>query len=120
MPRRKADKRDRNERREDILRPSPYLGYDRDSLALHLMHREAFEIAESQFSRAVWLNPYQPAFKLHLAECLYHLHRYAEAKDWAAKALEQDPDNAQCRGLLRMIDQRLTSVPAEPTPKREG
>ena len=120
MPKKRADKRDRNERREDILRPSPYLGYDRDQLALHLMGREAFEIAESQFRRAVWLNPYQPAFKLHLAECLYHQHRYGEAKDWAAKALEQGPENADCRGLLRMIDLYLASPSPVSAPKAEG
>lgn len=35
------------------------------------MSREAFGIAESQFRRAVWLNPYEPDFQNHLAWCLY-------------------------------------------------
>jgi tetratricopeptide (TPR) repeat protein len=120
MGNRKADKRDRNERREDILRPSRYLGYDRDQLALHLMHREAFEIAESQFRRAAWLNPFEPAFKVHLAECLYHMHQYVEAREWASKALEQEPDNNGCRGLLRMIDLRLASPSSVSAPRAEG
>ncbi|MBN1795208.1 MAG: hypothetical protein JW804_00905 [Sedimentisphaerales bacterium] len=32
-------KKDRNERREDLLRPSPYLGYDRDKLGMYLLSR---------------------------------------------------------------------------------
>jgi cytochrome c-type biogenesis protein CcmH/NrfG len=120
MSRRIVDTPGRNERREDALRPNPYLGYGRDHLALHLMHRGALGIAESQFRRAVWLNPYEPAFKAHLAECLYRRHDYAEARDWAAKALDQDPGNAGCRELLSMIEQCLASVLPEPAQKEDG
>ena len=69
---------DQNERRENALRPSPYLGYDRDSLGLFLVSRGAYEIAETQFRRAIWLNPFEPSFKKHLAYCLYKLERNAE------------------------------------------
>jgi Flp pilus assembly protein TadD len=97
-----ADRRDENERREDALRPNPRLGYDRDVLGLHLMSREAFRIAESQFRRAVWLNPFEPQFKNHLAWCLYKRHRFAEAQEWARSALCQK-DDPNTRALLDLI-----------------
>ena len=120
MSRRIVDTPGRNEKREDALRPNPYLGYGRDHLALHLMCRGALGIAESQFRRAVWLNPYEPAFKAHLAECLYRRHDYAEARNWAAQALEQDSGNAGCRELLRMIEQCLASDSSGPAQEERG
>ncbi|MFZ0034701.1 MAG: hypothetical protein WAK60_06920 [Sedimentisphaerales bacterium] len=80
MVHRKKNQQDENERREEILRPNRYLGYDRDALGMHLLSREAYEIAETQFRRAVWLNPFEPAFKEHLAHCLNKLGRYDEAR----------------------------------------
>jgi len=110
MPRKK-DKRSREERIEEILRPAPYLGYDRDSLARHLVSCGAYGIAESQFRRAVWLNPFEAAFKRHLAVCLQAQKRYAEARDWIMKALEQQPDDAESRKTLEMIDRDLRKQP---------
>ena len=104
--------KDHQKIREDILRPHPRLGYDRDQLALYLMSRHVFEIAETEFRRAIWLNPYEPAFKVHLTECLFHMSRYTEARELIVKALEENPDNTDCRKLLGMIDERL--VPTRP------
>jgi len=70
----------KEERRENALRPCPYLGYDRDELGMYLLSRGAFEIAESLFRRAVWLNPYEYRFVMHLAWCLYKQRHYKEAK----------------------------------------
>lgn len=106
--------KDPQKTREDILRPHPRLGYDRDQLALYLMSRHVFEIAETEFRRAIWLNPYEPAFKVHLAECLYHMHRDSEARELAVKSLEQDSCNADCFRLLGMIDDRLESTQPKP------
>jgi Flp pilus assembly protein TadD len=111
MPR-KRDTRDRNERVEDILRPAPYLGHDRDMLARHLMACGAFRIAESQFRRAVWLNPFEAKFKQHLALCLHAEEQYAEARDWITKSLEQEPDNAESRRILKMIEEGLRRMAA--------
>jgi len=111
MPR-KRDTRDRNERVEDFLRPAPYLGHDRDMLARHLMACGAFHIAESQFRRAVWLNPFEARFKQHLALCLYEEKQCAEARDWITKSLEQEPDNAESRRILKMIEERLRRTAA--------
>ena len=83
----KPKPKDDHERREDALRPCPYLGYDRDALAMHLLERGAHSIAESQFRRAIWLNPFEPRFKVHLAWCLCREKRYAEALTW----IEQVP-----------------------------
>ena len=106
MPR-KRDNIDREERKEEALRPSPYIGYNRDKLAVYLLSRKAYPIAESQFRRAIWLNPYEPVFKQHLAVCLYQDGRYTEAKEWILKALKQKPDDTESRNILELIEQEL-------------
>ena len=101
-------RKDRDECKEEILRPSPYIGYNRDRLALYFLSRKAYQIAESQFRRAIWLNPFEPVFKEHLAVCLYRAKKYNEAKEWIMQALEQKPDNIESRKLLELIEQELT------------
>jgi tetratricopeptide (TPR) repeat protein len=92
MPRHHKPARDRDERREDALRPSSYLGYDRDTLGLYFFEREAFALAEAQFRRAAWLNPYEPMFKVHLALALLRLERLDDAKAILAEVLRTTPD----------------------------
>jgi tetratricopeptide (TPR) repeat protein len=75
----KTNSIERNEQREEILRPCPFLGYDRDALGIHLYSRGAYKIAETQFRRAIWLNPHEPLFKIHLAQCLRRLGKHEEA-----------------------------------------
>jgi Flp pilus assembly protein TadD len=106
MANRRVDNRDENERREDALRPDSHLGYDRDALGMHLMSREAFWIAEPQFRRAVWLNPFEAEFKNHLAWCLYKRGKLAEARQWAERALAQK-DDSNTRVLLGVIGQKV-------------
>jgi len=98
-------KPDRNERREEALRPCPTLGYDRDHLACHLISREAFGLAESQLRRAIWLNPYEPRFKKHLAWALFMQGKHAEARAWVHQALEQQPDSANAQEILALLDE---------------
>jgi len=76
---------------EEMFRPDPELGYDRDGLGIHLLHCGAYRIAESQFRRAIWLNPFEARFKAHLAWCLYKDGRISEAGTWVEKALGQAP-----------------------------
>ena len=78
---------------EERLHPSRYLGYDRDHLGVALLRREMFEVAEALFRRAVYLNPYEAAFKQHLAWCLFRMDRLEEALTIIDKALEQRPDD---------------------------
>ena len=89
------------------MRPWPTLGYDRDQIAMHLLSREAFGVAESELRRAVWLNPYEWRFKFHLAWCLFREKKYDEAKDWAKRTLEQRPGESDCLDLLRTIEGTL-------------
>lgn len=104
MSKSKTRKKDRNERREELLRPSRYLGYDRDGLGMYFLSREAYKIAESQFRRAVWLNPYEYRFVCHLAWCLYKQGRYKEAKQSIEQADIEctEPDEG-----VRMIIERI-------------
>ena len=74
---------------------------------MHLLHCEAYAIAESQFRRAIWLNPFQPRFKQHLALCLYRQVRYVEAREWIMKALEQQPGKEEFECVLRLIEQGM-------------
>jgi Tfp pilus assembly protein PilF len=109
---------DPNERRENALRPNPRLGYDRDALGMHLMSREAFWIAEPQFRRAVWLNPFEADFKNHLAWCLYKQDKLAEARQWAQKAIDQrdEPNTRVLLGLIgRKLDDRGNKVESCPS-----
>ena len=93
-------------RREELLRPSPNLGYDRVRIALHLIEREAYAIAEAELRRAIWLNPYEPAFKLHLAFCLYREKRFEEAKEMLLSAGEQENHKGR-DSLLKLIEDKL-------------
>lgn len=65
--------------REELLRPCPYLGYDHDRIGVHCLAKEALGIAERSFRRAIWLNPYEPRFLLHLAHAIQRQKRYEEA-----------------------------------------
>jgi tetratricopeptide (TPR) repeat protein len=76
-PKRWASAADRA--REELLRPCPYLGYDHDRIGFHCLAKEAFGIAEKFFRRAIWLNPYEPRFVVHLAHALFRQKRYGEA-----------------------------------------
>ena len=96
-----------DERKEERMRPSRFLGYDRDSLGMYALSREMFGVAESQFHRAAHLNPYEPAFKQHLAWCLYKQGKYAEAKEWIEKALHQKPDDMDSRHILRRVQDKM-------------
>jgi len=98
---------DGDERRENALRPSRYLGYNHDGLGMFLVSREAYEIAIHCFRRAVWLNPFESAFKTHLALCLYKLGRYAEAAELLSKRTDNEKDNKDKQMLLDLIERKL-------------
>jgi len=87
--------------REEALRPCPLLGYDRDQLGCYLLGRGALELAESQFRRAVWLNPFEPSFKVHWALTLIKLERKREAHDVLREALASNPADKQGMELWR-------------------
>jgi tetratricopeptide (TPR) repeat protein len=106
---RKRHQLDPEERRENALRPSSYLGYNRDDLGMYLMSREAFTIAESQFRRAIWLNPYEPLFKEHLAWCLLQQHRYGEAAPLIDEAIALQSDDPRRRELKRLIENGINA-----------
>ena len=57
-------------RREEAMRPSPYLGYDHHQLGCYFLQREVLELAEMELRRGVWLNPFEKLFQIDLAICL--------------------------------------------------
>jgi len=107
MPPRKEptpeDTAEANYRRENALRPNPYLGYNRNTLAMYLIERGAYRIAESELRRAIWLNPYEPAFLANLAWCLHKQGRNDEARDCLKQAIEQGPDTIQVRQIAKLL-----------------
>ena len=107
---RSSQRRDSQLLREEALRPCPFLGYDRDQLGVHLLGRDALELAESQFRRAVWLNPYEPWFKLHWATALLALKRMDEAKRLLSELATDGPCTGEARKLWR------SHFPAEAPP----
>jgi len=82
---------------EDRLRPNRFLGYDRDNLGVALLRREMFEAAESQFRRAIYLNPFESAFVQHLAWCLHRQRREEEAIVAIDQALSMKPEDTDAR-----------------------
>jgi len=77
-------------------------------LGVHLAACQAYDLAEAQLRRAIWLNPFEPRFKEHLACCLYKQERYREAKECILRALEQKEDKG-FRRTLELIEQRLVA-----------
>ena len=110
----KREWHDQQWRREDLLRPSLYLGYDRDQLGVYFVERGILKLAESQFRRAVWLNPYEPVFKLHWAGALLALGQTEKASSLIQEVLKADPENADA---LRFWRQHWpgSTLPGEPS-----
>jgi len=90
-------------RREDAFRPARFLGYNHNTLAVYMMEREAYPVAEAELRRAVWLNPYEPAFMANLAWCLHKLGRGDEAQKCLKKAIEKGPDSVPVRHIADLM-----------------
>lgn len=106
MKRNPKPKLDREERRENALRPSRYLGYNWDELGLYFNDRGAYHLAEPQFRRAVWLNPFEVEFKVHLAECLYRRQRYDESAKLVDEVLAIEHEHLAAGNLRKWIQER--------------
>ena len=96
-----------DEQKEERLRPSRLLGYDRNSLGLYALQKGMLEVAESQFRRAAYLNPYQPLFLQHLAWSLYKQARYAEANKCIIEVLGQLPDDKDSVYIRSKIEGKM-------------
>jgi Tfp pilus assembly protein PilF len=96
-----------DELKEERMRPSRFLGYDRNSLGMYALQREMFEVAESQFRRAVYLNPYEPKFLQHLAWCLYKQGKYAEAKRCIVEVIGRRPGDEESMHILLKIEEKM-------------
>jgi Flp pilus assembly protein TadD len=94
-------RRDPELAREEALRPCPFLGYDRDKLGCYFAERGALELAESQFRRAVWLNPFEASFRVHWALTLIKLERKPEAHDLLREVLVKNPTDKEAVELWR-------------------
>jgi len=107
MPRKKAstpeDTAQANYRRENALRPNRFLGYNHNTLAVHLLERGAYPVAEAELRRAIWLNPYEPAFVANLAYCLHKLGRDDEARECLKQAIELGPDSEPVRHIAVLM-----------------
>ena len=71
---------------------------------MHMLAVEAFKVAESEFRRMIWLNPFEPRFKVHLAWCLFRQKRYAEARQWMDEVPE-DHLTEETRSVKRQIEE---------------
>lgn len=120
MPRKAARAKDRDRRREEALRPHPRLGYDHDALAVHLLSCEAYEIAEPEFRRAIWLNPFEPLFKQHLAMCLRAQGRPDEALECAVEALKRHPGSQEIERTVELLRRDVAEAPAQEQKGTQG
>lgn len=96
-----------HERRNELLRPSPHLGYAEDRIGAHLMKCEAYQPAERFFRLAVWLNPYEPHFRLHLAHSLVEQRQFADAAKILREILDDQPGFEPARGLLLRCERQM-------------
>ncbi|MGC8623715.1 MAG: tetratricopeptide repeat protein [Phycisphaerae bacterium] len=110
---------DFQERRENAMRPSRYLGFDHHQLGIYFMEKMAFALAESELRRAVWLNPFNLDFQAHLAICLFQQKYYQEAMTIAREVSQSDPDRQDIKDLMRRIGVQpdKSAIIAKPTSK---
>lgn len=94
-----------NDETEERLRPSRFLGYDRDHIGLFLLTKEMYAVAEGQFRRAAYLNPYEGSFTQHLAWALFKQGKYSEAERWIEESLRLKGDDD-----TRYIAQRIRTA----------
>ena len=111
MRKAKVTNPDLNDQEEERTRPSRFLGYNRDALGMHALRKEMFDVAESQFRRATYLNPYEPRFKQHLAWALYKQSRYSEARQLILQALDQAPRDEDNRHILAKVEEKIGNGP---------
>lgn len=104
------------ERKENALRPCACLGHERDKPATYVLRRGMDGLAEVQLRRAIWPNPSEPAFKVHLAWCLYNQERYLEAHERPTQALEQE-DEPHAREIVELTARAAN--PGKPHEKEE-
>jgi tetratricopeptide (TPR) repeat protein len=107
--------RNRDEVLEEILRPSSRLGYNRNELGLYFLGREALALAETQFRRAVWVNPFEPRFRFNWASSLYRLGRYAEAVEQLEEVLSRTDGHADAMKLLELCRRHEGNPPDAPS-----
>ncbi|MFH1368849.1 MAG: hypothetical protein ABII64_06965 [Elusimicrobiota bacterium] len=110
MLKKKRPWKSKKERFEEFLRPHHRLGYDHAAIGVCTFNRGAYSIAEGEFRKAVWLNPFEPKFKIHLAWCLYKLNNVNEAKEWALKTVAQNSENKEALELLKIIEKQSEGI----------
>lgn len=92
-----------NDAVEERLRPSRFLGFDRDRIGVFLLSKEMYDVAEVQFRRAAYLNPYEPAFSQHLAWALFKEGKLEEARKAIEESLRQNPNDKDSHYIQNRI-----------------
>jgi tetratricopeptide (TPR) repeat protein len=90
-------------RREEALGPNPSGGYNHDDLGCEFYHAGLWNRAVSEFERAVQINPWKAAFKVHLARAYLAMDHLAKAKTAAQSALKQSPDSPEALLTLGIV-----------------
>lgn len=81
-------------KREQILGPNPWGGYEHNSLGCEFLRRDALDLAIAEMERAVAMNPWEPMFKINLSHGYLRKGRWEEAAKTLDEALKQKPDLA--------------------------
>jgi tetratricopeptide (TPR) repeat protein len=102
-----------NDEVEERLRPSRFLGYDRDHIGVFLLTKEMYGVAEAQFRRAAYLNPYEGGFSQHLAWALFKQGKYEEAKRWIDESLRLKKDDPDSRHIAKRIQEVMATGESE-------
>ena len=81
-------------KREEILGPTPWGGYDHNSLGCEFLRSGALDLAVSELEKAVTINPWEAVFKINLAHAYLRKGRVDEAAKNLDEALEREPRSA--------------------------
>jgi Flp pilus assembly protein TadD len=88
------------DRREEALGPNPSGGYNHDDLGCEFYRAGYWARAAAEFARAVRINPWKAAFKVHLARAYLSMDHLAKARSAIREALKQAPESPEA--LLAM------------------
>lgn len=76
---------------------------DREAPAGSLLASGSCALAEAQYRRMVWLNPFEPRFRARLAWCLHLEGRNEESRSCLEEALQSHPGDPVLQDLLARI-----------------
>lgn len=94
-------------RREKAIGPNPWGGYNHNSLGREFFQVGYWEMAVSEFEKAVEINPWQALFKVNLARAYLSAGDAKKAQRAVDAALRQEPNSVAGMFAAGLIHEKL-------------